>query len=128
MDICQHANSIAFTADEMAYVADAVEAFVRAPEGMRLALVVTALQGRFNGDARKAGVAMARHMAACHWIETRASSGFTSPKQPDGSIPADFAVFQAAAVHPLVFVDHDLRFEHESFTQRVLSFARPVVT
>ncbi len=128
MDILELANSIALTADDMAYVADAVEAFLPAPEGIRLALVVAALRVRFNGDATKAGAAMTRHMAACHWIDTRAAAGFTSPKRPDGSIPADFAVFQAAAVHPLVFVHQDLRFEHESFTRRVLAFSQPVAT
>jgi hypothetical protein len=103
MDILETANAIALTPDDIAYVADMVEAFVPAREEHRLALLTAALHSHFRGNQQKVGAA-------------------------DGSIPTQFAAFEAAAVHPLIQVGKSLRFEPDSFTLRVLALAQAVKT
>ena len=128
MDILEQANAIRVTPADIGYVADTVWKFVPASEVHRTALLMRALNSRFPGNPKKVGAAMARHMAVCYWIDTTSAAGFSFPKRADGSIPTDYAVFEAAAVHPLIQVGESLRFEPESFTRRVLALAQAVKT
>jgi hypothetical protein len=126
MDILQVPNSLSVTAADMAVVSDMAEAVSPAPVERRLPLLMAALHQRFGGNTQKVGTAMARYMSTCQWI-AKHSPGLTLPKGAHASIPTQYAVFEAAAVHPLIQASEDvLLFEPDSFALRVLARSQAV--
>jgi len=82
------------------------------------------IAGRYKGDPPKAQAVYFRMAALAKLLEAEGVPGWTLPKQPDGSIPTQEAVFAAAASEPLTRVGEDIGFDPESFRRRVLFEAK----
>lgn len=79
----------------------------------------------FKNQPRKAGAVFFRMEALARLVSEEGAPGWTLPRQPDGSIPTQHAVFAAAAVEPLVIRDERATFERERFLAKVLELAEP---
>lgn len=77
----------------------------------------------YKGEPQKAGAVLMRMQALVRLLADEGVSGWTLPKQPDGAIPVQEAVFAAAAVQPLVEIDNDARFDRSEFMDKVLELA-----
>ena len=77
----------------------------------------------YKGEPQKAGAVLLRMQALARLLEDEGAPGWTLPKQPDGAIPAQEAVFAAAAVQRLVEIDNDARFDRGPFLDKVFELA-----
>ncbi len=77
----------------------------------------------FKGEPAKAGAVLLRMQALVQLLNVEGVSGWTLPKQADGAIPVQEAVFEAAAVQPLVEIENDARFDRQLFLDKVLELA-----
>ena len=77
---------------------------------------------------RRAFAIWSRMEALARLVEDEGAPGWTLPQMPDGSILTHRAVFNAAAVHPLVERDGEWVFDRTSFLDRVLELAEPKAT
>ncbi|HSI96073.1 MAG TPA: hypothetical protein VK938_08305 [Methylophilaceae bacterium] len=99
--------------------AEELSAEQRAEAGGGMFLIAS----RYKGDPQKAQAVYFRMEALSRLLEAEGAPGWTLPKQPDGSIPIQEAVFAAAAFEPLTRVGEEIGFDSASFLRRVLSEA-----
>ena len=80
----------------------------------------------YRGDLDKAAAVYFRIQALARLLVEEGIPGWTLPVQPEGAIPSEDAVFEAAATEPLVQLGGDIVFDRTSFMNKVLEFTTPL--
>ena len=115
-------NNAEITADDLLAVNGATETLPKTSRGFEGGMFAV---GKIcKGDFKKASAIFFKMRALSLLLESEEGiPGWTLPRLPDGSIPAEEAVFAAAATQPLIEVEDELVFERETFMARVLELA-----
>jgi hypothetical protein len=115
-------NSVTVTKDDLLVTAEDV-AEHHDDKDAGFETVMYCIAQRYKGEPRKAGAVLTRMQALARYVGAIHPRGWTLPKDADGSIPTQEAVFGAAAVHPLTLVGNQLEFERASFEAKILEVA-----
>ena len=122
MNSLETVNRVAVSFDDLWQVS--VEANTLHAEGERdFEALMFMIARLYKGQWQKAGAVLLRMQALALLLEDEGAPGWTLPKESDGAIPVQEAVFAAAAVQPLVEIGNHARFERRPFLDKVLECA-----
>jgi len=122
MTYLKSVNSVPVSFDDLWEICEEANALHESGERDFEALMFL-IARHYKGEPVKAGAVLLRMQALARLVGDEGAPGWTLPKQADGSVATQEAVFAAAAVQPLVEIGNNARFEREPFLAKVLELA-----